>query len=137
MVAILNWGYHHWWLLWFLWIFGFFDGVQDFFLGIMASIAAVFHGPSSKKTELARARERQALAEANLLNAQTARAEFARSSDSPSAGGPCHHLSLAPVFERDGLEAGELLRWICKNPLCEKDFPPDHARFAEPEPGAK
>jgi hypothetical protein len=141
MVQVLNWGIRNWEYLWLLWFLGVFKAVRDFILSVLASIAhaceALTDRGGARKIMLERAREKTALAEANLVNARTAAAQFDQgrermtvSTDSPHSGGPCHHLQLASVRERG---TDRLLRWICANELCGREFPPEYARFEEEE----
>jgi len=41
----------------------------------------------------------------------------------------CTHLNVVPVRLSDGT----LVRWMCTNPLCRREFPPESAILAEEE----
>ena len=110
MVAVLNWCLNHWYVLWFLVVFGFFEGVRDFFVGIAAAFMALGDRRHERRVELTRA---QSAKPAEL--------------DRRPKPGPCVHRDVKQVRDRDG----HLVAWLCVKQGCEKQLPPDWAVAAE------
>jgi len=112
MVAVLNWGLAHWWVLFFLSAFGFFDGVREFFAGIFASAVALGDRRHERRLEVERAKAPpRALTPEDFIPATAAR----------TRPGRCVHRRVRQVRDRDD----NLVAWLCAG--CEKQLPADWA----------
>lgn len=108
MIAFLDWLGHHWYWFFWLWIFGVFEGVRDFFRGIARDIGSIGDR-----------RHRRRMEELGLL---TRIAEGPAGSDRPQVTpGPCVHRNVTRVMSIDD----ELVGWLCKT--CDTKLPPDWA----------
>ena len=104
MVHLMNWAFNHWYDFFWLWIFGVFSGVRDFFVVIFMAIAETFKAVSGSK-------HRRRVEELKLqLKVEKARAAGAAL---PAPGGPCTHppSRLVPI-----IAAGESqpTAWLCR-----------------------
>jgi hypothetical protein len=108
MIPLLNWLLHHWYVFFWLSIFGFFEGVRDFFVGIAESVAALGDRRHERRLELARAAARE-------LPEPAARPKPGR----------CVHRNVKQVRAADD----ELVGWLCAS--CDTQLPADWAVVQE------
>ena len=113
MIALLNWSLAHWWVFFWLAIFGVFEGVRDFFVSMAGAAAGVFDRRHQQRLEEIRA--------AHPVPA----AEHAEITPAP---GRCVHRRIKQV--RDVTD--ELVGWLCVG--CDTRLPPDWAVAAEDLP---
>lgn len=106
MIAILNWSLDHWYVFFWLAVFGVFEGVRDFFLGIFEAIAGIGERRHQRRIEEIRAAAPVVTAPARIAG---------------KTPGPCVHRQVAPVVSA----AEELVGWLCKS--CETQLPADWA----------
>jgi hypothetical protein len=109
MVAVLNWLLAHWYVIFWLAIFGVFEGVRDFILGLARAVGSVGDRRHKRRMKELRARERIALA---------GRQEGAAVLPVP---GPCVHRNVVPVVSK----AEEVVAWLCRS--CETRLPAEWA----------
>lgn len=109
MIAVLNWLLNHWWVFFWLAIFGVFEGVRDFFIGIAEAVGGVFTLRHDRKVELARAK--------------------AEGEPPPTAAlpvpGPCRHRKAVPVRTSEG----DVVAWLCR--ACDTKLPADFSIYEE------
>jgi hypothetical protein len=104
MIAVLNWSLEHWYVWFWLAVFGVFEGVRDFFLGIFAAMVSIGERRHERRIEEIRA----AQAPPVVLSAATAKP------------GPCVHRNVRPVIAAND----ELVGWLC---ACDTQLPPSWA----------
>jgi hypothetical protein len=111
MVAALNWLLVHWYVFFFLSVFGVFEGVQNFFVSIAEAIG---HGIGTRH--------------------QAAPVSAAPAAALPTPG-ECVHRNVKQIRTADG----ELVGWQCQKLGCEERLPPAWAVAAEdlPAPGGE
>ena len=107
MIAVLNWCLDHWYVFFWLAIFGVFEGVRDFFIGIFEAIAGIGERRHQRRIEELRA-------QAPTLPAGPVPA-------APKTPGPCVHRNVTPVIAADD----SLVGWLCRS--CETRLPADWA----------
>jgi hypothetical protein len=112
VIAVLNWLLNHWFLIFLLSAFGFFEGVRDFFIGIAEAVGGVFDGRHQRELERIRA---QHPAPSPAL------------SGTPLPG-PCVHRRVKQVRDR----RDELVGWLCIG--CDRQLPADWAVAEEDLP---
>jgi hypothetical protein len=105
MVAVLNWGLHHWYVFLFLSFFGFFEGVRDFFAGIIEAVIALGDRRHERRLEIARAQGAIPVAEI----------------EQRAKPGRCVHRRVKQVRDRND----ELVAWLCMS--CDRKLPADWA----------
>jgi hypothetical protein len=102
MIAVLNWSIDHWWVFFWLSIFGVFRGVRDFLHGTFEAIAGI--GERRHKRRMKELR----------LRAQIAALPETRVGITP---GLCVHRNVTPVVS----VADEVVAWLCKS--CDEKLP--------------
>ena len=105
MIAVLNWSLDHWWLIFWLSVFGVFEGIRDFFSGIFEAIGGIGENRHRRRIEEIRA---------------AAPVVTVPSSPRGPKPGPCVHRSVRPVISADD----ELVGWLC---ACDTQLPADWA----------
>jgi hypothetical protein len=111
MIAVLNWSLDHWWVFFWLAVFGVFEGVRDFFLGIFHAVACIGERRHERRMEEIR------------LQVPTLPAGYVPPSAAlaaPKKPGPCVHRNVRPVIGADETLVG----WLC---TCDTQLPPDWA----------
>lgn len=108
MIALLNWGLEHWFLIFFLAIFGFFGWVRDFAVGTVKAIASVGERRHQRRMEELELRAR--------ISAGAATAEH-----QAVKPGPCVHRNVTAVVGTDDT----VKAWLCKT--CDAQLPADWA----------
>jgi hypothetical protein len=114
MIAVLNWLLNHWYVFFWLAVFGVFEGVRDFFIGMAEAVAGVFARHHERRIELAEAMRPAPVA-----------------ASSAAVPGRCVHRRVVQIRTADG----ELVGWLCRKQGCERRLPPDWAVAAEDLPG--
>lgn len=104
MIAVLNWSLNHWYVFFWLAVFGVFESVRDFFIGIFEAIAGIGERKHQRRIE-----EIRAAAPAPVLP-----------SSLPTPG-PCVHRNVVPVVAADET----VTAWLCKS--CDAQLPADWA----------
>jgi hypothetical protein len=89
-------------------------------LGVPGSIAEFF-----RRTARVRHRRRLELIKARSKAQQRARGGAVGDGQRSITG--CSHVQVVPVRLADGT----LVRWVCANPVCAREFPPESAILAE------
>lgn len=107
MVAVLNWCLHHWYVWLWLSIFGVFEGVRDFFVGIFDAVIALGDRRHERRLAIARAQGSAPAAEV----------------EKAPKPGRCVHRQVKQVRDMDGT----LVAWLCLKPGCDKQLPADWA----------
>ena len=108
MIAILNWSLEHWYVWFWLAIFGVFEGVRDFFLDLARAIGGIGERKHERRMEELR------------LQAPALPPGYVP----PSAAmkpGPCVHRNVVPVVAADETVSA----WLCKS--CDAQLPADWA----------
>jgi hypothetical protein len=124
---MINWLWANWlWVLVIYWIFG------DAILGLLSTVLAAIVAPFAALSERKHRREREITElTRRVLEAQPppgtvrtrARPEDPPRQDPGSWDLPrCHHEVVKPVREE---ATGKLVAWMCQNPQCTREFPPD------------
>lgn len=103
MIAVLNWLLAHWYVFFWLAVFGVFEGVRDFFVETFNMITGVRHKRRMKELR---------------LRAQITAPVPASPAVKP---GPCVHRRVVPVIAPDET----LAAWLCRS--CDTQLPPDWA----------
>ena len=106
MIAVLNWLVAHWYVIFWLAVFGVFEGVRDFFIDLAKAVASI--GERKHKRRMKELK----------LQAQIAGGAALPVSKKP---GPCVHRNVTPVISTD--EA--VVAWLCKS--CDEKLPADWA----------
>jgi hypothetical protein len=106
MIAVLNWSLDHWFVFFWLAVFGVFEGVRDFFLGIFAAIVSIGERKHQRRMEEIRAAAPAVTVPAGIPAAKP---------------GPCVHRNVVPVVAADET----VTAWLCRS--CDKQLPPDWA----------
>lgn len=106
MIAVLNWSLDHWYVWFWLAVFGVFEGVRDFFLGIFEAIAGIGERRHERRMDELAARTR-------LPGGAPAVAA--------SKPGRCVHRNVAPAVAADETVAA----WLCRS--CDAQLPADWA----------
>jgi hypothetical protein len=106
MVAVLNWGLAHWWILFLLSALGFFEGVQNFFAGIFDAALALGDRRHERRLDMAQARAAAA--------GQPVPVALPRP-------GRCVHRNIKQVRN----VSDELVGWLCAS--CDTQLPADWA----------
>jgi hypothetical protein len=106
MIAILNWSLAHWWVFFWLAIFGVFEAVRDFFLGIFAAVASIGERRHQRRVKELKLQAKIAAAPALPVGARKP--------------GRCVHRNVRPVIAADD----KLVGWLCQ---CDQQLPPDWA----------
>jgi len=109
MIAVLNWALDHWWVFFWLGIFGFFEGVRNFFMGIAAAIGSV-----GDRRHARRMRELE-------LRAQIEKGTLATQTAPPPTPGLCVHRNVVRVMS----SADEVVAWLCRT--CDAKLPAEWA----------
>ena len=107
MIAVLNWSLAHWWVFIWLAVFGVFEGVRDFFLGILTAIVSIGERRHERRIE-------------EILAAHPAPPDPAVSPSLPKPG-PCVHRDVVPVVAADET----VTAWLCRS--CDMQLPADWA----------
>jgi hypothetical protein len=104
-----------WWLIWIVIIVGgsLLEGVRDFFIDAYLTVARARH---QHRMEEIKARQKAAKKAAALPGYGIA-----------AAPGPCKHLHLTRVYDRDD----NFVSWLCLNEDCSAQLPPNTAARAE------
>lgn len=115
MVAVLNWGLSHWWVLFFLSAFGFFDGVRNFLAGIIATVAALGERRHERRLEIERTRSAAHLTAAPAVIA-----------DQPLPAAPCRHRNVVSVRSTAD---DSVVAWLCRG--CDSKLPANFSVYEE------
>jgi hypothetical protein len=111
MIEFLNWCLVHWWVFFWLGVFGVFEGVRNFFTGIVTAIGSVGDRRHERRmSEL----ELRARIEGRTAGGVPAPASAVKP-------GPCVHRNVVPVVSK----AEEVVAWLCRT--CETRLPADWA----------
>lgn len=102
MIAVLNWSLDHWYVFFWLAVFGVFEGVRDFFLGIFEAAAGIGERRHERRLEELRLQAPPALAV-------------------PKKPGHCVHRNVVPVVAADETVSA----WLCRS--CDTQLPADWA----------
>jgi hypothetical protein len=111
VIAVLNWSLDHWFVFFWLAVFGVFEGVRDFFLGIFEAVAGIGERRHERRLEELR------------LQVPTLPPGYVPPSAAlaiPKKPGPCVHRNVKPVISADD----ELVGWLC---ACDAQLPADWA----------
>jgi hypothetical protein len=100
VIAVLNWSLEHWWVFLWLSIFGVFEGVRDFFIGIFEAVAGIGERKHQRRIEEIRAAAPAPLAPSPL-----------------PVPGPCVHRNVVQVRDH----SDELVGWLCRG--CDEQLP--------------
>lgn len=120
MVATLNWCLHHWWVFWFLAIFGVFEWVRDFFVGIARAVASV--GENRHRRRMKELRLQRKIVQSQVGGDGSVQFQSAGSiTTSRPKPGPCVHRNVVPVVAKDE----SVVAWLCRT--CDEKLPPDWA----------
>lgn len=106
MIAVLNWSLEHWYVWFWLAVFGVFEGVRDFFLSIFQAIGGIGERKHQRRIEEIRA---------------GAPVVTVPSSSLPVKPGPCVHRNVTAVVGADDA----VKAWLCRS--CDTQLPPDWA----------
>jgi hypothetical protein len=106
MIAVLNWSLDHWWVFFWLAVFGVFEGVREFFFGMFQAIGAITDR-----------RHKQRVKELKL-QAKIAAAPALPAGTKP---GRCVHRNVVPVVAADET----VTAWLCRS--CDGQLPADWA----------
>ncbi len=112
--GIIELAIQNWWLIWIAVMVGgsLLEGVRDFFIDAYRSIAETRH--------------RHRIAE--IKAQKKANRQLAGIEREPAlAPGPCRHLHVTQVVDRDD----NLVAWLCKNEDCREQLPADWATRKE------
>jgi hypothetical protein len=107
MIAVLNWSLDHWYVFFWLAIFGVFRGVRDFFLGAFEAIGAIGDRRHQRRM-------------AEIRSAAPALASLMTTGAQGKKPGPCVHRNVRPVIAADD----KLVGWLC---ACDAQLPADWA----------
>lgn len=105
MIAVLNWLVNHWYVIFWLAIFGVFEGIRDFFIDLAKAAGSI--GERKHKRRI-----KELKLQAQIVG------EAATASKKP---GPCVHRNVTPVISADET----VVAWLCKS--CEEKLPADWA----------
>jgi hypothetical protein len=106
MIAILNWSLSHWYVFFWLFVLGVFEGVRDFFVSIAMTVASIGDRKHQRRIEEIRALHP---APPDVLTSTVPKP------------GPCVHRNVTPVVSA----ADEVVAWLCRT--CETRLPADWA----------
>lgn len=112
MIAVLNWSLEHWYVFFWLFVFGVFEGVRDFFLGIFGAIASIGERRHERRMEELK------------LQVPTLPPGYEPPSAAmvpPKKPGPCVHRNVTAIVAADD----SLVGWLCKG--CETRLEPGWA----------
>jgi hypothetical protein len=106
MIAVLNWSLDHWYVFFWLAVFGVFEGVRDFFLGAFEAIAGIGERRHRRRIEEIRAAAPVVTVPARIPGKKP---------------GPCVHRNVVPVVAADEAVSA----WLCRS--CDAQLPADWA----------
>jgi hypothetical protein len=112
VIAVLNWSLDHWFVFFWLAVFGVFEGVRDFFLGIFEAVAGI--GDRRHERRMAEIQARTPTLPEGYVPPSAALAR-------PKKPGPCVHRNVIPVVAADETVSA----WLCKT--CDAQLPADWA----------
>lgn len=112
MIALLNWLLVHWWVFFWLSVFGVFKAVREFFVGLARALGSI-----GERRHQRRMRELELHAEIERHAAGGAIPE----SILAVKPGPCVHRKVVPVIAADETVAA----WLCRS--CDTQLPADWA----------
>jgi hypothetical protein len=109
MITVLNWLLAHWYVFFWLFAFGVFEGVRDFIFGVARTIGSIGDRRHKRRMKELRAQERIARAGREAGTAVLPKP------------GPCVHRNVVPVVSK----AEEVVAWLCRS--CEARLPAEWA----------
>jgi hypothetical protein len=107
VIAVLNWSLDHWWVIFWLFVFGVFEGVRDFFLGIVEAIGGIAERRHQRRVKELKLQARIAAAPAHPAGKKP---------------GHCVHRNVVPIVIA---ATEEVAGWLCKT--CEARLDADWA----------
>jgi hypothetical protein len=112
VIAVLNWSIEHWYVWFWLAVFGVFESVRDFFLGIFAAVASIGERRHERRLEELRLQ---------VPSMPPGYVPPSAALSVPKTPGPCVHRNVVPVVAADETVSA----WLCRS--CDKQLPPDWA----------
>lgn len=106
MIAVLNWSIDHWYVFFWLAVFGVFESVRDFFLAIFETVAGIGERKHQRRIEEIRA---------------AAPVVTVPAGDPGKKPGHCVHRNVVPVVAADETVSA----WLCRS--CDAQLDADWA----------